>query len=146
MIDISTLITLPYNVDGGDSIYAKVSASNVYGESDQSVDGNGAYYTRVPDAPVSLTEDISVRTYTTDGITWTDGTNSGGVPIIDYRINQRELGGNYLEIASGITTQSYTIPDLVLGTTYEFTLESRNSVGFSSISESLSILHAIAPE
>lgn len=30
-IEIATLITSPYNIDGGDSIYAKVSATNVYG-------------------------------------------------------------------------------------------------------------------
>jgi hypothetical protein len=34
MINISTLLAAPYNVDGGDSIYAKVTATNVYGESD----------------------------------------------------------------------------------------------------------------
>lgn len=33
LINVSTLLATPYNVDGGDSIYAKVSASNVYGES-----------------------------------------------------------------------------------------------------------------
>lgn len=33
-INISTVLSTPYNVDGGDSVYAKVSASNFYGESD----------------------------------------------------------------------------------------------------------------
>lgn len=33
-INISTLIAAPYNVDGGDSIYAKVVAVNLYGETD----------------------------------------------------------------------------------------------------------------
>lgn len=87
LINISTLLASPYNVDGADYIYAKVLAANVYGESDQSVEGNGAYYTRVPDAPVNVQEDISVRTYTDDGLTWQDGVNNGGVPIIDYRVN-----------------------------------------------------------
>lgn len=32
-VQISTLIAEPYNFDGGDSIYAKVSAVNQYGES-----------------------------------------------------------------------------------------------------------------
>lgn len=95
----------PYNVDGGDSVYAKVSAVNFYGESEQSVDGNGAYYTRVPDSPVSLAEDISVRTYTTDGLTWADGSNNGGEVVIDYRINQRVQGtSEYTIIATGILT------------------------------------------
>jgi hypothetical protein len=49
-------------------------------------------------------------------------------------------------IVEGVTSQSYTVPNLVLGTTYEFTVEARNSVGFSIVSESTSFLHAIAPE
>jgi hypothetical protein len=64
-----------------------------------------------------------VRTETTDGLIWTDGVNNGGVPIIDYRINFRVLGGSYAIAASGITTQSYTVTGLTLGITYEFTVE-----------------------
>jgi hypothetical protein len=86
-IDISTLIA-SFNLDGGDSVYAKVVAVNSYGETDQSVAGNGAMHTRIPDAPI-LSEDITHRTSTTDGLSWVDGANNGGVPIIDYRINMR---------------------------------------------------------
>jgi hypothetical protein len=124
-------------------VYAKVVAVNTYGETAQSTEGNGAYYTRVPDSPINLAEDISQRTSTTDGLTWDDGTNNGGVAIIDYRINMRVQGGTYSEIASGIITKSYTATGLVLGTTYEFTVEARNSVSFSSPSNSVTILHAL---
>jgi hypothetical protein len=68
-IDISTLIAA-YNLDGGDSVYAKVVAVNAYGETAQSAEGNGAYYTRVPDSPQNLAEDITQRTSVTDGLTW----------------------------------------------------------------------------
>jgi len=78
-------------------------AVNVYGETDQSTEGNGAVYTRVPDAPVSLTEDNSVRTSTDNGLTWSAGAHDGGLTVIDYRINQREQGGSYSVIASGVT-------------------------------------------
>lgn len=101
-IDISTLIA-SYNLDGGDSIYAKVVAVNSYGETAQSEEGNGAYYTRVPDIPINLAQDVALRTSTDEGITWSDGVNNGGVPIIDYRINRREQGGNYVVIAAGVT-------------------------------------------
>lgn len=145
-IHINTLLAAPYNVDGGDSIYAKVVAVNVYGETTQSTEGNGAYYTRVPDQPINLAEDISVRSSTTDGLTWADGINNGGVPIIDYRVNMREQGGTYTVIATGITTQSHTATGLTLGVTYEFAVEARNSVGYSSPSNSVTILHALMPE
>lgn len=52
-IDISTLLA-NYNLDGGDSIYAKVTAANIYGESVQSESGNGAYYIRVPDQVINV--------------------------------------------------------------------------------------------
>jgi len=56
----------------------------------------------VPDSPINLLEDITQRTSSTDGLTWADGSNDGGVAIIDYRINMREEGGVYQVIASGV--------------------------------------------
>jgi hypothetical protein len=41
-VDLSTLTSEPYNLVSGDEVYAKVSAINFYGESDQSVAGTGA--------------------------------------------------------------------------------------------------------
>jgi hypothetical protein len=56
-INISTLLASPYNIVGGDSIDAKVVATNTYGDSVQSDSGNGAVYTTLPDAPISVAED-----------------------------------------------------------------------------------------
>lgn len=49
-------------------------------------------------------------------------------------------------IATGILSESYTVPDLVLGTTYIFTAEAQNSVGFSTPSDPVTIFHAMPPE
>lgn len=49
----------PWSLQGGDSVTAKVSATNIYGESEQSLPGNGAIYTHEPDAPVNLAEDVA---------------------------------------------------------------------------------------
>lgn len=68
-------------------MFAKVVATNVYGDSEQSTEGNGAVYTRVPDAPINLAEDNSVRTSTDNGLTWSPGAHDGGLTIDDYRIN-----------------------------------------------------------
>jgi hypothetical protein len=62
-------------------------ATNSYGDSAESESGNGAIYTTVPDAPISVAEDVAYRTSTTMGLSWSDGSNNGGVAIIDYRIN-----------------------------------------------------------
>lgn len=57
----------------------------------------------------------------------------------------REQGGSFAEIASGLTAKSYTVTGLTLGTTYEFVIESRNSLGYSATSDVLTFLHAIPP-
>lgn len=85
-INFSTLIAAPYNYNGGESVYAKVIAVNTYGETVLSTEGNGAVYTRVPDAPLSLTEDNSVRSSTDNGLTWSPGAHDGGYAVINYRI------------------------------------------------------------
>jgi hypothetical protein len=103
-INISTLLASPYNIVGGDSIDAKVTATNVYGDSAQSASGNGAVYTTVPDSPINIAEDQAQRSSSTIGLTWSDGASNGGLATIDYRINQRVQGGSYSEIASGITS------------------------------------------
>lgn len=145
-IDISTLLAAPYNVDGGDHIWAKVTASNVYGESDLSAEGNGAYYMREPDAPISLSEDLQGKTSTTINLIWADGVSNGGTPVIDYRVNMREQGsGDFTPVADSILTQAYTITGLTLGITYEFRVESRNAIGYSPTSDVFTILHALAP-
>jgi hypothetical protein len=51
-----------------------------------------------------LAEDISARSSSTDGLTWSDGANNGGLIIDDYRISMREQGGEYTTIAAGVTT------------------------------------------
>ena len=140
------MLASPYNTVAADSIYAKVIATNVYGDSDQSVEGNGAIYTTIPDAPISIAEDVSLRTSTDIGLTWSDGVSNGGLTVEDYRISQRVQGGSYSIIATSIATKAYTATGLTLGTTYEFSIEARNSNGYGLPSTDFTILHAISPE
>lgn len=83
---MSTLLASPYNYDGGDHVWAKVVAVNVYGETDQSEAGNGAYYTREPDSPINVQEDETHRTATQLGIVWSAGASDGGLPVTEYRV------------------------------------------------------------
>lgn len=48
--------------------------------------------------------------------------------------------------ADGITSTNSVLTGLTLGITYELTVEARNSLGYSSPSETLSFLHALVPE
>ena len=72
----------------------------------------------MPDAPVSIAEDISKRTSTDIGLTWSEGISNGGLAVIDFRISQRTPSSSYSIIATGIVLTSYTATGLTLGTSY----------------------------
>lgn len=69
-IPVLTLISSPYSLPWGSSVYAKVIALNIYGDSSQSDEGNGAVIVTIPDAPITLDEDESQRTKSVLAITW----------------------------------------------------------------------------
>lgn len=81
-----TLRSAPYSLVFGDSVFARVVAINYYGESLASDSGNGATILLVPDSPIVLSDIPSVTTAYVIGLSWADGTSTGGTPIIDYRI------------------------------------------------------------
>jgi hypothetical protein len=141
-IPIATLRTTPYSLEWGSSVHAKVIATNAYGDSLESLEGNGAMITTTPEVPTSVAEVYASRTKSTLGLTWTAPAFTGGDVIIDYRINIAEQGGAFSVLESGITTNSYTAISLTAGTTYEFKVESRNSYGYSSFSHTVTLLCA----
>lgn len=54
MIPISTIISSPYSLPWGSSVYATVSSTNIVGYSEISNSGNGAIILTNPDAPINL--------------------------------------------------------------------------------------------
>lgn len=146
IIPVAVLKASPYSLEWGASVYAKVIATNIYGDSLSSEEGNGAYITTTPDPPTDLIEDYSQRTKSTLGLTWTPPVFKGGDVIDDYRINYRVFGGVYSVLADGILDTSYTVTDLSAGSTYEFTVEARNSYSYSPVSDELALLCAFISE
>ena len=69
-VPVSSLRTSPYSLQWGSSVYAKVFATNIYGNSLVSDEGNGAIITTSPDRPLNLAEDTLQRTKSTLGLTW----------------------------------------------------------------------------
>jgi hypothetical protein len=110
----------PYNLSWASHIYANLIASNVYGNSATSVVGNGAVIYAVPYPPVNLTEDMTKRTVTTVGLYWIDGSNNGGLSVVDYRVTISSSSGNYNLVVSSLTNRSYVATQLTLGVTYNF--------------------------
>jgi hypothetical protein len=98
-IPISELRASIYYIEWGSSINAKVIATNDYGDSVESAVGNGAVILTNPDAPLSLSEVYAERTATSLGLSWSEGAENGGSPVIDYTVNY-EVGnsGTFLEL------------------------------------------------
>jgi hypothetical protein len=144
---IYSLSDSPFLLTLGDNVYAKVVAINFYGESVESDAGNGATILLVPSAPVGLADNTGVTDASKIGITWRNGISTGGSPILDYRISYDQASGSYVVLQSGVTTKSYTTSVLLTpGQTYKFKVEARNQVGYSQLSQSVSILCAQPPD
>lgn len=86
---------------------AVVTATNVYGESDESSPGNGASILQVPSAPVDLAFDPLITTASVIGLTWNNGLSTGGSPILDYRVTYDQSTGIETVLASGVLNQNY---------------------------------------
>jgi hypothetical protein len=139
-IPITALLAAPYNLEWGSSVFAKVIAKNTFEQSEESSEGDGAFILTFPDEPTSVAEVEEDRTISTLSLTWTPPIFTGGGVIIDYRLSISKEGGAFSVLASEIISNSYTATDLITGITYEFKLESRNSIGYSSSSDVLNIL------
>jgi hypothetical protein len=135
----------PYSLEWGSSVYAKVIATNTYGNSIESLAGNDAMITTNPDAPINIIEDTVWRTKTSLSFTWDSPVFTGGDVIIDYGVNFLEVNGFYMVAASGVSSTSYTVTGLTAGKTYEFKVIARNSYGYGSYSTILTVLAGSAP-
>ena len=78
-------------------------------------------------------------------MTWSDGLDDGSLPVIDYRVTVKTEAGVHVVTASSLLTKQYTARSLSLGVNYIFTVEARNSYGYSNLSEALTLLCAIKP-
>lgn len=85
----------PYYLTWGSSIYAKVIAKNIIGNSVESLAGNGAIILTYPDVPINLANVPSVTKSSQIGILWNEGTHNGGSSVIDYTITFGESIGSY---------------------------------------------------
>jgi hypothetical protein len=142
---VSTLKDAPYSLDWGTSIFAKVVAYNIYGDSEISEAGNGAIIITYADAPLDLIETISARTSSSITFTWSEGLLNGGSTVTDYRVSY-ENSGVYEILASNLVLKTYTAVGLNYGETYKFKVEAQNGFGYSDYSVEAAILCATHPE
>jgi hypothetical protein len=146
-VSLATLSTAPFDLVQDDSVIASLKALTDYGESDMSVEANGAKIWLVPDAPISLQDNPSVTDDTKIMITWSANPNDGSTPVIDYLIHFDQGQGNYIELEQNIVATQYTTTiGMTAGTVYSFKVKARNLVGLSDFSLPVSILAARVPD
>jgi hypothetical protein len=106
------------------SVYVKITATNLVGDSIESSEGNGAMIVTVPDAPINVANLPAVTAGNQVGLKWTSGLVNGGSLLLDYRILfDSGLGTDtFTELVSGLQTTEYTVTGLIRGTTYRFRL------------------------
>lgn len=138
----------PFNLQAGQSVYAKVVAFNAIGSSIESAVGNGAILklSWVPDAPV-LSQDLASSTKTQIAVTWQDGAFNGGQTVTSYRLYSTEQGSsnNWQLIASDILLKTFIVVDLTPGVTYSIKIQALNSIGYSVDSNVVTALAAVVP-
>jgi hypothetical protein len=100
-IPLATLITTPYSLTKGVSVFAVVIAYNLYGDSIESLPGNGAKIVLVPDAPLSLANNPAITNAYQIGLVWLEGLSNGGDPVAYYTVSY-EIGssGSYSVVAA----------------------------------------------
>jgi hypothetical protein len=79
------------------------------------------------------------------GLTWYEGTENGGTPVIDYRLWYAIESGAYSILEASLTSTSYVALSLTTGTTYKFKVQSSNAFGYSDFSTEVEILAASKP-
>jgi hypothetical protein len=100
----------------------------------------------VPDAPTNLANDAANTKGNQISVTWVAPAFNGGSPVLDYSVwYDNAAGGEYTQIASGITSLSYIATSLTQGKTYRFKIKARNVYGFSVLSSFVAILASQKP-
>lgn len=147
IVNLTTLRADPYNLVLYDGIYIKIISINSYGESFQSNAGNNAYLQLVPDAPI-LTNDEVVTNANEIGITWVEGASNGGDPVIDYKLWFKHLDdADFYILEEVLTDTSYTTSIILQpNNLYQLKIKSRNLVGYSEDSNTVTIRSAKVPD
>jgi hypothetical protein len=95
--------------------------------------GNGAIILTFPDTPVNTAENYSLREAYQLAIIWEEGASNGGTPVIDYRVKYQT--GDTLTVFENIDALTWTASSLTNSVNYVFTVEARNSFGYSVASD-----------
>jgi len=89
-LPLSVLTSDPYNLIQGQIVVAKIIATNFYGNSTESLNGDGGEEARivlVPAAPFGLVNQDQITNAFQVSFTWLEGLNNGGKVVDFYEIS-----------------------------------------------------------
>jgi len=102
---------------------------------------------RAPDAPINLIDRPWITNAFVIGIQWSDGPETGGSPVIDYRVWYDQGVGSMTVLEFHVAEKVYeTLIPLTPGVVYTFKVQARNDFGFSDFSEDVQIKAAQRPD
>ena len=98
---VQKLMLDPWNLTPGTSIFAKIIAINIMGDSPESTGGNGAVLklSVVPDQPINLARDDENTWAGQITLTWENGPSNGGQAVDYYRISHDQSTDSYVVVA-----------------------------------------------
>ena len=140
-LGVSTLTYTAPNLNKGVAYHFRVRAVNAYGTGAPS---NSLFETIAPTIPGAPTLQTISTTDTNISITWAAPSDNGGFPSLNYTIeNSIQNESAYSVFAMGVTTLTYTVPNLNKGVTYYFRIRAVNNIGTGTPSNSLFEIVAI---
>ncbi len=129
-----------------DKVYLiKILARNSFGLSTTYSNEVSIRAASLPDAPISLSNNVPVTTSGVIGLLFSQGAYNGGSPVLDYSISIRVGTNSYIEIATGVALTSYTATGLTPNSIYSLIVRARNLVGFGGYSAEVLIRAASKP-
>jgi len=131
----------PFNLNEGDNIYAKVSATNQYGAGELSDKDNSpdVQVITVPHAPNTPTKG-SASDHTQNVIEWSTHTNgmTGGSTVLEYELEENKGSWRSIFTSTDLAT-TYTQTSGIDTGTYQYRIRMRNIYGWGDYSDILSI-------
>jgi hypothetical protein len=149
---MTTLTTTPFNYLFDDVVYARVSATNVYGFGSVSPasDASGVSIKGVPAQMTSPTEDLALSTDTAITLHWLPltGTDAGNSDVIAYSLYWDEGDATRSTADTPLTDAlitTFAVTGVTGGTPYRFRVRARNIYGPGAFSAVTTVVPSDAP-
>ena len=140
-----TLTTFTHSsLTEGTNYQYRLTVSNALGDAPVSTATGNKVAGDIPDAPVSLTSALQASPFAVN-LSWQVPPDDHEYAVDEYRV-YRESGNLRTLLTSGITVLTYSDTTIVGGTTYDYTVQAHNALGWSVDSNTTTIQAGTVPD